>query len=308
MPHASIDLGSNTILLLVVDETGRVLADESAVVGLGRGLGEHGLLKADRMDAAIGVLDQYRAILEPFGVAPSEVRVAGTSAMRRALNAKTFTTRIQRETGFKVETISGDEEARLTAAGGLTGLELPDGPLLVVDTGGGSTELVFLRYRAESEIPPRLIAVHSVEMGTVRLTDALLSYQEVVRAPALAKARDAVNALFGRVPCEPRPRACVAVAGAPTCLSAAQLGLREFDEGRVHGSSLELSTLRTWIDRLAAADIDERRRLMPATPDRADTMLAGAIILEAVLSWARRPSTIVSARGLRHALIPIPVS
>jgi exopolyphosphatase / guanosine-5'-triphosphate,3'-diphosphate pyrophosphatase len=307
MPYASIDLGSNTILLLVASNDGRVLADEIAVVGLGRGLGDHGLLKADRMEAAIGVLQGYRDTITSLGLSPADVRVAGTSAMRRALNAATFAARIQRETGFKVEIIPGEEEARLTASGGLTGLELPDGPLLVVDVGGGSTELVFLRYRSESEAPPRLIHVRSLEMGTVRLTEAMLSYDEPVRAPLLAKTRAHVAALLAPVPCEPRPRAMVAVAGTPTCLAAAQLGLTDFDENRVHGSSLELSTFRTWIDRLAAADIDERRRLMPASPDRADTMLAGSLILEAVLSWAHRPSTIVSARGLRHALVPVGV-
>jgi exopolyphosphatase/pppGpp-phosphohydrolase len=135
----------------------------------------------------------------------------------------------------------------------------------------------------------------------VRLSEGF-GLEGVVKAQALGRARAHVEGCFASFKSDPWPRALVAVGGSPTALVAARLGLDAFDTLRVHGETLELPTVRSWIERLSRSTVEERRCLLPATPDRAETILAGALVLEGALLRVHRPSLVVSARGLRHAL------
>ena len=293
--RASVDIGSNSLLLLVVGDHGAVLHDEARVVGLGRGLGERGMFRPDRMEAALAALADYADIAARHGVPPEAVRAVATSASRRAMNAATFYASVRSRTGLRVEVVSGDEEARLTWRGGASGLDLPDGPILLCDPGGGSTEVVL----GEGD---HLHARISLEIGTVRLTERFLGYG-TVDPVALARLRAHVDAEVAKVRLPGVPRAAVAVAGTATTLAAMELGLEAYDGGRVHGSTLTGGALRGWTDRLLAADPDARRAWASPSPERADTLLAGAVILLAVLECARRPAWRVSDRGLRWALV-----
>ncbi len=293
--RASVDIGSNSLLLLVVDGDGRVVHDEARVVGLGRGLGERGMFRPDRMEAALSVLSEYAAIAQQHGVQVESVRAVATSASRRAMNAATFYATVRARTGLRVEVVSGEEEARLTWRGGASGLDLPEGPVLLCDPGGGSTEVVL----GEGESLHTRI---SLEVGTVRLTERFLGYG-TVDPVSLARLRAHVDAEVARVSLPAFPRAAIAVAGTATTLAAMELGLDAYDGTRVHGSTLTAGALRTWTDRLLAADPDARRAWARPSPERADTLLAGAVILLAVLERARRPAWRVSDRGLRWALV-----
>lgn len=302
MPTAGIDIGSNSLLLLVVGDDGTVLHDEARVVGLGTGLGPRGLLKADRMDVALATLDDYARTAREKGVEPGRVRVAATSAFRRALNAQTFAARILTATGLKVHVIAGDEEARITAAGAFAGLSLPRGPLLLVDPGGGSTEIAHVEVGQRDGLPPLLLDRASLEIGSVRITDAFFR-EEPVKPLALSQARAALQETLAALSPEPWPRAAVVVGGTATALASAALDQPTFDGPALHGSVLDLSALRGWVDRLRNADLEGRRLLLPTAPERAETILAGALILEQVLVWCRRPSFVVSSRGLRFGLV-----
>ncbi len=293
--RASVDIGSNSLLLLVVDGDGRVVHDEARVVGLGRGLGERGMFRPDRMEAALSVLSEYAAIAQQHGVQVESVRAVATSASRRAMNAATFYATVRARTGLRVEVVSGEEEARLTWRGGASGLDLPEGPVLLCDPGGGSTEVVL----GEGESLHTRI---SLEVGTVRLTERFLGYG-TVDPVSLARLRAHVDTEVARVSLPAFPRAAIAVAGTATTLAAMELGLDAYDGTRVHGSTLTAGALRTWTDRLLAADPDARRAWARPSPERADTLLAGAVILLAVLERARRPAWRVSDRGLRWALV-----
>lgn len=293
--RAAIDVGSNSILLLVAEDDGRVVHDEARVVGLGRGMGERGVFRPDRMEAALACLDAYAAIAASHGVPAEKVRAVATSASRRALNAATFYGNVRSRTGLRVEVISGDEEARLTYLGGVSGLDLPPGPVLLCDPGGGSTEVILGEGR---QIHARM----SLEIGTVRLTEAFLGYGQVEPA-ALGRLRAHVDEAVRRIELPVTPRAAVAVAGTATTLAAADLGLAAYDGSRVHGSSLTTAALRTWIDRLLEATPERRRELVAVSPDRADTVLAGAVILLRVLELTRRQAWRVSDRGLRFGLL-----
>ncbi len=302
MPRAAIDLGSNSILLLVLDDDGAPLLDVTRVARLGRDLGARGFLRQDRMDAAVDVLAGYAVTAQGFGIVPRDVRVVGTSAMRRALNAAAFQGRVRAEVGFEVRVILGEEEARLTAVGALSGLDLPEGPLVLGDPGGGSTEVLEIRHTTGAGQVPDVRSARSLEVGTVRITEACLA-EEPLKAAAVARARDLVAAGFVGIRFDPRPLDVVAVAGTATALAAAEAGQSTYDADLVHGRVLRLDGLEAWIDLLRATPLSRRRDLVPATPDYADTLLAGALILERLLLATHRTHLTVSARGLRYGLL-----
>jgi exopolyphosphatase/guanosine-5'-triphosphate,3'-diphosphate pyrophosphatase len=302
MPFASLDIGSNSILLLVVDDHGRVLHDSARVVGLGRGLGDRGLLRADRVELALEVLGGYVAIARGLGVQPEQIRAVATSALRRALNGPTLLARIRERHGVGVQIISGDQEAELTARGALMGLRLPPGPSLVVDAGGGSTELILVKPDAELQGQLTFLFRHSYELGHVRLHERFFA-EGPPRPQDVARARGHILEQLQAHPVEPMPRSVVAVAGTPVSLAAAELGQASFDANAVHGTILELFTLRRWIDRLLHTEPAQRQALLPATPERAETMLSGVLILEAVLVLTQQTKLLVSSRGVRFAIL-----
>jgi exopolyphosphatase / guanosine-5'-triphosphate,3'-diphosphate pyrophosphatase len=291
---AAIDIGSNSILLLVCDGE-RVLHDEARVVGLGRGLGERGLFKQDRMEAAVQTLTEYAGTAAELGVQPADVRVVATSASRRALNAATFFRDVQRVSGLRPQVISGDEEARLTWLGGVSGMELPPGPVLLVDPGGGSTEVIL---GEAGHIHSRI----SLEIGTVRLTEKHLGYGDTDPA-AFARAREEIRAAFASVQLDHEPRTAVAVAGTATTLAACVLGIDRFESAQIHNTVLSSGAIRHWIDLLLAASPAQRRALVVVSPERADTLLIGACILLSALELTRRQAWRVSARGLRFGAV-----
>jgi exopolyphosphatase/guanosine-5'-triphosphate,3'-diphosphate pyrophosphatase len=298
MPRGSLDIGSNSLLLLIQDDQGRTLHDEARVVGLGRGLGDRGMFRPDRMDAAMEVFDAYAQTARQHGLAPWDVRAIATSASRRALNASTFYARVAAETGFRVEVISGEEEARLTWLGARAGLAIPSGPLAVIDLGGGSTEVVI---GEEHLIGARV----SLEVGSVRLTERFLPPQEGgrVRPQDLYQLRAYVEKTLGSLVVPVAPRTVLAVAGSATTLGAMELGLETWDRERVHGMRLTRAALRRWIDRLLEADAVQRRQLCRVSPERADTLLAGACVLDAVAEHLRKETLRISDGGVRHGVL-----
>lgn len=298
MPRAAIDIGSNSLLLTVVDDDARVVHDEARVVGLGRGLGDRGLLAPDRMSAAEGVLTEYVATAKRLGVEPWAIRAVATSAARRAMNAQTWLAKVQRRLGLRVRVIAGEEEARLTWLGALRDLDLPEGPILVVDLGGGSTELVL----GDAD---RVLTRVSLEIGSVRSTEAFLpgSLTGMTDPGGLARLRQHVDIEVAKVALAPAPRVVIGVAGTVTTLATLALGLDRYDPDAVHASRITRVDLARFVDRLLPASLDDRRAMVPAAPDRADFLVAGATILDRVLAAARRPGMTVSDRGLRFGLL-----
>ena len=292
--RGAIDIGSNSVLLLVMDGT-RVVHDEARVVGLGKGLGERGVFRPERMEATLDALREFALTATRLGVTPGEIRALATSASRRALNAPSFYTQVRKATGIVVNVISGEEEARLTYLGGVDGMNVPKGLVMLCDPGGGSTELIL----GEG---PHIRSRVSMEIGTVRLTEKYLGYGAVDPA-ALARLRAEVDSVVGAVKLDGSPRSVIAVAGTATTLAAAELGLPAYDPAAVHGCTLSAGALRNWVDKLLAATPEGRRDLLAVSPDRADTVLAGAVILLRVLELARRQSWRISDRGLRYGAL-----
>lgn len=299
-PRAAIDVGSNTLLLTVVDGDGRTLHDEACIVGLGQGLGDRGMFRPDRMAAAEQVLASFVATAGRLGVEPWSIRAVATSGARRALNADTFFEKIRRDTGLRVRVVSGDEEARLTWLGGLVDLPVASGNLLVVDIGGGSTELV---QGTRAALRDRV----SLEVGSVRLTERHLAVKGEIpdrfdpgAADDLARH---VESEVARVGVAPRPDVVIGVAGTVTTLLAIHRRLAAWDPAAVHGATLPLEALDALREAFLRADRAERRALAAIAPARADWLLAGATLLLAVLRHAGATSCLVSDRGLRYGLL-----
>lgn len=293
--RASIDVGSNSLLLTVVDDAGRVLHDEARVVGLGRGLGDMGRMQPERRALGARVLADYVATAAKLGVPASEIRAAATSGARRALDAPELFAELEARLGLRVETISGEEEARLSYLGALQGLPLPPPPHLVIDLGGGSTEVVL----GEG---PTLGWRRSLEIGSVRLTETFIDLEAITDAD-----RDRLRAHVTRaaevLPDARAATAIVAVAGTATSLAAIDLGLDHYVAERVHGARLPLDRLEALADRLAHADAAQRLEIAAVSPERADFLMAGAEVLIALCRLAGQDALTISNGGLRFGLL-----
>ena len=295
MPRAAIDIGSNSVLLTILDQDGSRLHDEARVVGLGRGLGDRGLFAPDRMEAARVALADYVEIARRHGVEPWSIKAVATSAARRSMNAQTFFSKLQRKLGLRIRIISGDEEAQLTWRGALHSLNHPGGSVLVVDLGGGSTELV---WGDRDQVIGRV----SLEIGSVRLTEAFLG-TGLVDPGDLARLRNHVDTAISSLSIDPAPRTVVGVAGTVTTIAARELGLDNYESDRVHGRQLSRPQLASFIDRFLVATPEQRRAAVPFAPGRADYLLAGAVVLDRILGVTRRPALRVSDHGVRYGLL-----
>lgn len=291
--YAAVDLGSNSILLAVEAADGTLLHDQAEVVGLGKGLGDMGQFEPERMAHAERVLRDYAQTATRHGVSPENIRICATSGARRASNAPAFFARMRVELGIEIQTISGEEEAQLSYLGALRGLDLDEGPVLVIDLGGGSTEIIIgqgelISYRT------------SLEVGAVRITEAFsLDQPGADIFPALKH----LDALLKAVILPQKPAQAVVVAGTATTLAAMNAGLRSYRGPAVHGSRLSRERLTHWQQRLLTSTPEERRELAHVSPKRADYLAGGAAVIGAVLDFCDLETCLASDAGLRFGIL-----
>jgi exopolyphosphatase / guanosine-5'-triphosphate,3'-diphosphate pyrophosphatase len=284
-----IDVGTNSTRLLVADVTvaetaddaGRALGEatprvseverRSRVTRLGRGVDLSGQLSAEGIEAACAAIGDYLAICREAGA--ETIEAIATSAVRDASNGGAFVAELRERFALAARVLDGEEEARLTYLGA-TSERPPSEPTLVIDIGGGSTELV---VGSGDEIAFQA----SLQAGVVRHTERHISSDPPTTAELealAANARALVEAALAER-AEARAAAAIAVAGTPTSLAALELGLEPYDPERVHGHVLTLPTIQRLLSRLASAPLAERVRLPGLHPDRAPTIVAGVVIL-----------------------------
>lgn len=281
MRIAIVDIGTNTTRLFVAEVlAGRVseqLHRESRVTRLGGGVDANGRLAEDAIEREHGVLEAYRRAIEDSGV---ERRVAVmTSAVRDAANGQEFATSVQERYGLETHILSGDEEARLTYLGATD--ELPPSSaerLLVLDIGGGSTELVIGHGR-------QLDFHVSTQAGVVRQADRHIHSDPPSDHELAAVAEDVRQTITAAVPQERRRAVdrAIAVAGTPTSLASIAQSLEPYDPARVHGYRLTEVERERILDRLRRMPLAERQRVPGLHPDRAVAILPGAVILGVVM-------------------------
>jgi exopolyphosphatase / guanosine-5'-triphosphate,3'-diphosphate pyrophosphatase len=264
---AAVDIGTNSTRLLIAagDEE---LARASIVTRLGEGVDGSGRLAGAAMDRVLDVLTGFRATIAEHGC--ERAAAVMTSAVRDAANGPAFAERAAEALGFPPRTLSGDEEARLTYAGATHGRT---GEFVVIDIGGGSTELV----TSDEHV--------STQIGVVRHSERHLHSDPPTPAELENLTRDVREALVAHVPVRMREKAVngIAVAGTPTQCAAIDLGLDRYDAERIEGHILTASRLRSMLGRLAALPLCERRGATGLDPARAPVIVAGiAILLEVV--------------------------
>jgi exopolyphosphatase/guanosine-5'-triphosphate,3'-diphosphate pyrophosphatase len=278
-PIAVIDMGTNSTRLLVarvVDGRVEELERRSIVTRLGEGVDKSGRLADAAIERVLDVLSDYRRLIDEQG-AETVVAVA-TSAVRDSANGDEFRATLRDRFGIEARTLSGDEEAKLTFLGA-TAARGDDLTTLVIDIGGGSTELVVGSPGGEPDFHV------STQAGSVRQTERRLHDDPPAREQLDALRREVRDIIDDAVPRELRSRVevGVAVAGTATQLAAVEQELEPYDPTRVDGYRLERATTERLLDRLAALPLDERREVKGLHPDRAPTIVAGAaIMLEAM--------------------------
>jgi exopolyphosphatase/guanosine-5'-triphosphate,3'-diphosphate pyrophosphatase len=303
---ATIDIGTNSVLLLVGERRGDTLVplvERATITRLGRGVDRTRTLDDAAVSETLECLEGYARELRSAGV--ERVDAVGTSAMRDARGGAELRARARDILGVEPRVISGDEEAALTFTGALAGLAL-EGPVVVFDLGGGSTEIIQGNAtrggRDESEL-----AV-SLDIGAVRLTERHLRSDPPRPEELLAvraDARDALSALTASWGARRRvgaPVRVVGVAGTVTTLAAHSLGVVPYTAARVHGARLGRADVARMVDELAGATLAQRRAMPAIDPKRADVILAGALIVDEIVTWAGADELIVSDRGVRWGL------
>jgi exopolyphosphatase/guanosine-5'-triphosphate,3'-diphosphate pyrophosphatase len=284
MPRvAAIDCGTNSIRLLVADvsdDGGRPrLVDvhrEMRIVRLGQGVDATGVLSTDAIERTRVALAEYTAMLRHAGA--ERVRMVATSATRDAANRDDFFGMVRTTLGTDAEVISGDTEARLSFTGAVGDLPAGDGPFVVVDVGGGSTEVVVGTRTATGD---EVHAARSVDVGCVRITERCLRSDPPTgaeRAAAEELTRQILAEAFEHVPVE-EVRTWVGVAGTVTTLSAVAMNLPEYDADVLHLSRMPLPEVHRVADELLGRTREQRMEYGAMHPGRVDVIGGGALIV-----------------------------
>ena len=278
MRVAAIDCGTNSIRLLIADIDGnnfREVVRDMEIVRLGQGVDETGQFHPDAITRTLAAVDKFAAEIAKRGV--EKIRFCATSATRDATNRHLFVDGVRDRLGIEPEVISGDEEAALSFAGAIKDLNPSDGPFLVVDIGGGSTEFVFGTSTVE--------AARSVNIGCVRMTERHFA-SDPATAEQIEAARTDIQAAIAQaaevVPIT-KAKILVAVAGTATTVTAAALDLPEYDRYAIHLARVSAQQTHDAAAMFATKTRDQRLALGYMHPGRVDVIAAGSLVLSEIM-------------------------
>jgi exopolyphosphatase/guanosine-5'-triphosphate,3'-diphosphate pyrophosphatase len=297
MKIAAIDLGTNSFLCLVADISGqypssslKVIEDVSRVVRLGEKVHQNRFFLPEALARAKTALTEFSQIISKHGV--DMVVATATSAARDVDNGEELM-KMGRNLGIPIFIIGGPKEAELSFEGAVSAIKNHrDKKILVVDVGGGSTELIFRE-------PAHQLKAESYDVGCVRLTEMFFE-NEIVSEQDYWKLKDygaKVLSKFGSV----EPDVIVAVAGTPTTLACVEQAIA-FDEDKVEGHILTLQSISELSSKLRKMTLNDRKKLPGLEPLRADVIVAGCALLECALEVANSSELRVSTRGLRYGV------
>ena len=276
MSVAAIDCGTNSTRLLVTDDDGRILERLMRITRLGQGVDATRKLAPEAVERTIAVLREYRQVMDRFDV--KRVRMTATSAARDASNRDEFFDAAEAVLGARPELLSGDEEGRLSFAGATSELDPEDGPYLVVDIGGGSTEFAVGVTEAEG--------VLSLDIGCVRITEQYI-HSDPPAPEELSQAISVVHAYLEdverEVPQSLGARRLVGLAGTVTTMAAVEIGLQAYDRDRIHHFVLTRAAAED-VFRTLATEARAARIHNPGLEEaRADVIVGGAAILVTIM-------------------------
>ncbi|MEA2829236.1 MAG: exopolyphosphatase / guanosine-5-triphosphate,3-diphosphate pyrophosphatase [Actinomycetota bacterium] len=298
-PRAAIDCGTNSTRLLVVDDDGTPSERLMRITRLGQGVDATGRLAPEGIDRTIAVLTEYGAVLDRLGVARERgrLRMAATSAARDAANRDEFFDRAEAAVGVRPELLGGDEEARLSFLGATAELHPADGPFLVVDIGGGSTEFAVGTRQPEGVV--------SVDIGCVRITEKFLhsdppAPEELTNA--LTVVRDYLDDVVRDVPAAADAARLVGLAGTVASVAAVELGI-DYDRDRIHHFRLTREAVEDVFRTLATETRAQRVHNPGLEPDRADVIVGGVVVLAAIMRYFGFDECLVSEADILDGLV-----
>ena len=293
---ASIDIGTNTILLLIAEvDQGKIdpLFERETVVRLGEGVHKTGILSKEAMERGLQTLSQYLEQCRQMNA--QKIFSVGTSALREAKNSEDFLKLVREQLGLSVDVISGEKEAYLSFLAVATDLPKAGEPLMVVDVGGGSTEFILGK---DDQIRQWI----SLPLGSVRFTEEFLHSDPVHEEEWQELKRKILESLVN-IPHSQEPVSMVAVGGTATTLASVEQGLEEFVVGKIHHFVLKKEALKNQLLLYRSKTIEERKKIPGLPAARADVILAGAAILYLAMEELPCPSVLISSRGVRYGLI-----
>ena len=294
----AIDMGTNSTRLLVANvEDGRLVEVERLlqITRLGEDVDRDGVLVPQAMERVYTTLAGFREVAHAHGA--TRVLATATSAVRDAANGRDFLAEIERRFGFETRLLSGDEEALLTFRG-IASTRPIEGETLIIDIGGGSTELIVGTTGG--------VGFHvSTQMGCVRLSERWLASDPPTVDELATCAADVRAILAAHVPADVRrpggpPRSAIGVAGTVTTIAAIDLGLAAYDPERIHGHRVSAAAVARQRAQLAALTVAERREVRGLEPARAPVIVAGAVILDELLRWLGLDAIEASERDILH--------
>ncbi len=297
---ASIDIGSNTVRLLILESEGqgdfREIASVRRITRLGKGMDTANRLAPGPMETTLSVFEEFRQTCGNHGEIP--IRAVATSAVREAENKEEFVRMARERAGIHIEVIPWEEEAQLTLRGVFWKIPHQNRKILTFDIGGGSTEFILSQGG-------QMVGSTGTSLGTVRLTEKFISQHPVPHREyenLTAHLQSELSLVKDRLPAL-RPEIAIGTAGTVTTLAALDRNIYPYDPAKVHGMSLPLDNIQQIQTDLKAKSIAERLQLKPLEPGREDLIIAGtAIVLETLRTFGCH-SLLVSEYGLREGII-----
>jgi exopolyphosphatase/guanosine-5'-triphosphate,3'-diphosphate pyrophosphatase len=277
----------------------KVILTDGKITRLGEGLHDTGIIGEAALSRTVELIAQFLSTAAPFR--PDLVRLIGTSAVRQASNQADVLKRVFEATGVPLEVIGGETEAIWTYHGALGNLFDLTPPYLVIDIGGGSTELIYGETLTES------LRAYSVEVGVVTLTERMI-HSDPPKKEELENARREVKRSFEGVISKLLPFltssvTCVGTAGTVTTLMAFSMGMSLYDPKKIHGHGLQRSRITELVSRLSSLTLSERLKLPGIEKGREDLILSGGIILDVLMEQLNLAGLIVSDSGLREGAL-----
>ena len=298
-----IDVGTNSVRMIVARSTGQkigeVLFTQGRITRLGEGLRESGTIQGKALERTVQALLDFLERAKAFS--PEKIRIVGTSAIRQSLNQKEVLREILERTGFVLEVISGEQEARMTYTGALQNMEGLTPPYLVVDIGGGSTELIYGETSQDS------LKAFSIEVGVVTLTEGWLKGnppgpEEIRKARQFVS--NSFHAMFSQlIPYLTSSVTTIGTAGSVTTLLAMALGMKVYNPALIHGKGLSRATVQEIFEELSRKTLSERLKIPGIEKGREDLIFSGALILLDIMESLSQAGLVVSDSGLREGVL-----
>ncbi len=294
MRIAAIDIGSYSTRLTIAETKGKdinVLLEKGYITSLGSGVKETGLLKRDRIEETLRVLEEYRKDIEKLGV--EKVIAVATEALRRAKNSQEFIRLVRERTGIDIRIIPPEEEGRLAFLATAYSLK-PEGEFLVIDQGGGSTEFIFGKDLDTQDVT-------SLPIGIVNLTETFLKHDP----PTKEEIKRLYSFLEEKIrPLKREVNEIIGLGGTITTMVALEYDIYPYNSDKVHGKEITLEALEKWFQILSEIPTKERSKRYKQIEDkRAEVIISGIAMFIKILDIFGKDKLRVSDWGLKHGLI-----